>query len=243
MSWIFRLSFLVWLVVTASGCASLFPAGKGHAGGSLEYGRAVLVGKQIEEKGYGLYSYVLFGALPNDITRSRYLQVISTWLDGILPLTELEDRGFAKRELNVTYVLLQEPPPRELARSDRLSPAEVEKVSQWIVDHYDYARARRILNAFPGGHRGGPYLISVSTPLTGAAPAAGQYLRQDLSSVPAEFIHKWITEFLDQAGRPQCWEEPCVIRMTLRLRAVLIEAAQALPEVKNALEDWIAWVK
>src|SRR5439155_10381933 len=56
----------------------------------LETGRSFLVGEQAEEKGYGLYSYLLFGSPPSDATRARYLRAIEAYLEKIPSVTSLE---------------------------------------------------------------------------------------------------------------------------------------------------------
>ena len=46
-----------------------------------ETGHSLLVRDETEETGYGLYSYLLFGAPPDDDTRERFVEVLKAYLD------------------------------------------------------------------------------------------------------------------------------------------------------------------
>lgn len=197
-----------------------------------ETGTAFLLPNQAEAPGYGLYSYLLFGAPPGDGARERYASALEAYLRLIPDLTALEQYVPAA-ELNVVYVPLRVAPDRQTA-PDRM-----------LAD-YDYARARSLVRLVPGPHRDGPYIVSSLKPLGGVGQPATTptpYLFQDLSNVPPQLVASWIKEFLNQAAQERFWEERSTQQFALKLRMTVGILATALPEVKKALDTWIAWVR
>ncbi len=217
----FTLSILV-------GCAT-FPITKSR-GLSRETGRAFLVETQIEEPGYGLYSYLLFGSPPsNDSVRKLYLQAITDYVNIIVDISELE-KYIPRQELNITYLPLNLPPPP--------SPS-----AEWILDHYNYARARSLLRTLRRELRDGPYIISTLKPLSTFQTTPDKYLFQDMSSVPPHLISSWVKEFINQAAKERHWDEKTTWQLVLNLRDEIGIAAVGFPEVQKALKENIAWLK
>lgn len=197
-----------------------------------ETGGAFLLPDQAEIPGYGLYSYLLFGAPSTNGARDRYRGTLEAYVSLIPDIAALE-RYVPPAELNIAYV-----PVRALP--DRQTPPER------LLADYDYARARSLLRLFPGGNREGPYIVSSLRPLggTGAAVAApNPYLFQDLSKIPPHLVVSWVKEFLNQAAQERFWEDRSTERFALKLRVTVGVLAAALPEVKKALDTWIAWVR
>jgi hypothetical protein len=198
-----------------------------------ETGWAFLVRGQAEVPDYGLYSYFLLGSPPNQTTRERYLKAIEAYLRLVPEIAELEKVNIRRSELNAAYL------PTEVPAGDGAS-------AEWVLEHYDYARARAVLRLLPGSRRDGPYIVSALRPLTsadGSAVAAGEYLFQDLSAVPPHLTSAWITEFLNQAAQERFWEAKTGQRLVLNLRVTIGIMGAGLPEVKKALDTWIAWVR
>ncbi len=197
-----------------------------------ETGGALLLPNQPEALGYGLYSYLLFGAPPAEEARERYVSAIQAYL-GLIPDIAALEQYVPPSELNIAYVPVHTTP-------DRQTPPD-----RMLAD-YDYARARSLLRLFPGAHRDGPYIVSSLRPLGGAVqPTAtpNPYLFQDLSNVPPHLVASWIKEFLNQAAQERFWEDRSAERFALKLRMTVGILATALPEVKKALDTWIAWVR
>jgi hypothetical protein len=116
--------------------------------------------------------------------------------------------------------------------------------AQWVVDNYDYARARSVLRTVPGSNRDGPYILAAFKPLGGTvAAAAGPYLFQDLSSVPPHLAASWVREFLNQAAQERFWEEKKAAQLARRMRATVGIMGAGLPEVRKSLDSWISWVR
>ena len=199
-------------------------------GMSRETGRFFLVSGQPEMAGYGLYSYLLLGAPPSEASRERVLKAIEAYMSLIPDVVSLEEY-VPRAELNVFYLPVRSAPAPSVT-------------APWVVDNYDYARARSVLRALPGSRRDGPYIVAAFKPLGGApAAAAGPYLFQDLSSVPPHLAASWVREFLSQAAQERFWEEKKGAQLAQRMRATVGIMGAGLPEVKKSLDTWIAWVR
>ncbi len=106
--------------------------------------RALLVRGSDEREQYGLYSYILLAARPDDDrSRDRFKEVLQSYLD----LVDINLETYLRtEELNATYV------PVDGFRQD--------PNVDWVLDHYDYARAQGLL-AHAGIREGdGPFIIS-----------------------------------------------------------------------------------
>ena len=114
--------------------------------------------------------------------------------------------------------------------------------AEWILEKYDYARARTILRLLPGTHRDGPYIVSALRPLAAPTPL-GPVLFQDLSRVPPHLVSAWVKEFLNQAAQERFWEERTGQQLAHRLRLTIGVLAEGLPEVRKALDSWITWLR
>jgi hypothetical protein len=197
-----------------------------------ETGGAFLRPDDAEAPGYGLYSYLLFGAPPGNGARERYRSALEAYV-GLIPDIAALERYVPHAELNVAYIPVR-------TALDRTGHPER------VLAEYDYARARSLLRLFPGGNREGPYIVSSLKPLGGAGQPTGAptpYLFQDLSKVPPHLVASWVKEFLSQAAQERFWEDRSTERFALRLRVTVGVLAAALPEVKKALDTWIAWVR
>ncbi|HYL12608.1 MAG TPA: hypothetical protein VEV41_06215 [Terriglobales bacterium] len=191
--------------------------------------RSFLVKGQKEKGGYGLYSYFLLGSPPTDSSRARYLKAIQAYVNLIPIVSGLEDYVSADK-LNLTYFPTKSPlPPKP--------------TDEWLLENYDFARARMLLDLLPGVHNDGPYFVSALKPLSGAERVASQYLFQDLSGVPPEgdLMSSWIKEFMSLAAQERFWEPKTAEVLTLKLRTTISVLAAGLPEVKKQLASWVAW--
>lgn len=192
-----------------------------------DQGHDLLVKNSSETPGYGLYSYVLFGAAPDDQTRPRYLQLLQAVLAQAPSIEDLKVY-YDTAQLNVTYIPVT-------------SGGQPPVSAQWLLDNYDYAHARFLLHAVPGDFTRGPYLISSLRPLS--KPTSGPYLVQDLSSVPPHLVSMWTSEFLNQAVQEHFWEQSTGRMFALRLRTAIGIMAGGLPDVRKSLDSWISMTK
>jgi hypothetical protein len=192
-----------------------------------ETGFSVLLPDETEVAGYGLYTYLLFGAPPSAAARDRLLRTLSAFTEVVPDIASLA-RYVPRGELNVAYIPQRTAPGRTLA-------------VEALLEAYDYARARSLLRRLPGNTRDGPYLLSVLQPL-GPGSTGGAYLFQDLSRVPPHLVEPWVKEFLTQAAQERFWEPRTGERLALRLRVTVGVLGAGLPEVRKALDTWISWV-
>jgi hypothetical protein len=192
--------------------------------GSLRLsGRAFLRAGKPENSGYGLYSYVLFGEPPNAGNRDLYRAILSAFLS-MQEVRRYEEENQQRSSLNVTYLPLEDLPPADAA-------------VDWLLDHYDYARAQIILSRLMN-RIAGPYIISYNAPLSAASSVdGGRLLVEDLSGVPPDLAFLWMNEFTAQAGRPQYWDKPAVRNLMLTLRTQVAVAARAFEDVRAANTD------
>jgi hypothetical protein len=207
--------------------------GQGPDRGPRETGWAILTPSQKEEPGYGLYSYLLLGGPPTEASRPRYLAAIDAYLR-LSPAIQSLEQYLDPKALNIAYLPVQSAPPAGAS-------------AEWMLERHDYARSRVLLREFPGEHRGGPYIVSALQPVAIPGARGGatiqRFLFQDLSWVPAHLASAWTKEFLNQAAQERFWEPRTAERLALRLRLTIAVLGAGLPEVRKALDSWIAWTR
>jgi hypothetical protein len=206
----------------------VWPALGARKPGGQEAGRALLLPGRHMPTGYGLYSYILLGSEPlNPMRRERYLKTLEAWRALVPVLAELE-RYLKPAELNVTLVPVQRPGDGNVS-------------ADWLLEHYDYARARVLLRAVGQTGRDGPYIVSSLEALGETAPLVGPHLFQDLSSVPPPLVAAWTSEFLSQSSQQRFWEPRTGARLALRMRTTLRVLANGMGDVQTSLGQWISW--
>jgi hypothetical protein len=192
-------------------------------------GRSYLIKGKKEDPGYGLYSYLLLGSRPSDSSRERYVAAIKAYLTGMEDIGKLRDY-VPPSKLNITYL------PLESVSPPNATP-------EWLVDHYDYARAQALLKALPGNLTEGPYIISTLKPLVfDSAPP--QYLFQNLSTVPTkpdDLISWWVREFMHQAAQERFWQSQTAESLVLKMRTTIAALAIGLPDAQKAVAAWVSW--
>jgi hypothetical protein len=190
-------------------------------------GWSLLLSGTKEKSGYGLYSYILFGSRPTDATRERYLKTLEAYAALVESIVSLEASGVARHQLNITYLPVTKlPPPKD-------KPS-----TEWLLEHYDYARARALLSVLPGAYRSdGPYIVSRLNPIKASEPIVGKYLYQDLSTTAPRVIAGYAREFFNQAAQERYWEERTAQQLALKLQNTMYLMATALPVVAGAMTD------
>jgi hypothetical protein len=196
-------------------------------------GRDWLVASNPEPRGYGLYSYLLFGSLPSAATRPLYVAAIKASLSKVEPV-QRELSAFRPDQLNLYLIpLLSEPP----------AAAQPDDLANWIVDNYNYPRAQKILTSLPD-RRTGVYIVSVlSKPIDPSLPLKPPYLWQDLSDVEPRIVVAWVQYFLDQSSKSRPWDESVGDRLSLDLRNGIEQVAVQMQATIPALVTAIKWFK
>jgi hypothetical protein len=181
-----------------------------------------------EKAGYGLYSYILFGSRPATAdARERCLMVLEAYVSVNESIARLEAAGIAPNKLNITYV----PVIKLLPQNKMPSP-------EWLLENYDYARARKILSSISGEYKSeGPYIISHLKPLSNIRQSPEMYLYQDLSMVMPKVIKGYAREFFNQAAQERHWEERTVRHLTLKLQNIIIVMAAGVGPVTEGIKD------
>jgi hypothetical protein len=195
--------------------------------GGRETGSMFLVQGRPEPAGYGLYSYFLLGATPDDNSRERVTRAIDAFLKMTPSLASL-DALFDRGELNANHMPV-----------DSLAPEKA--TAEWILEHYDYARARAVLSRIDGSMRRGPYLLSVLKPAGTRGDILGPMLLQDLSTVPPHLVGDWYRMFLNQVSQEHFWETGRLQAVGMRMRSIVGVLALGLPDVQGAVKQWVKW--
>lgn len=196
--------------------------------------RAFLFDSEGEEKGFGLYSYLLFSSPPDENSKPRYLAILRELLR--LGPSDEQVKWISPRDLNVTYIPV---------KNERRATLGIETAERILSpDAYNYSRARALLNNLPKEQRDrirtyGIYLISVAKPLSPSVLNPQEHLLyQDLSTVPPEVAAAWIYQFQVQASRTDFWEMQGFESFGLNLRTNIARAAAAIDPAKQAAQQW-----
>jgi hypothetical protein len=213
------------LSILGSSCGKMIiPEEEPIRGGHRLTGRDFLKTGEPEGRGYGLYSYVLFGQPVSAGNRDLYEAVLSAYL-AIQEIRRLEGAGAERKDLNITYLPVRETPPENPSVG-------------WLLDHYDYARAQIILNVAGDLDSARPYIVSYATPLSvGTTVDNKRLLLQDLSGVPADLAFLWVKEFIAQARNPRYWDARAIQQLMLSLRKNIAVFARAFDDVRSAHAD------
>ncbi len=228
-------------------CATHFGGGRIDMD-ELYTARSYLVGVQAEKKGYGLYSYLLFPAPPTKDQKGRYEAAIRAFLNHS-PVSAMEAM-LPREELNIFYLMLKEPPTDNVARCllQTCYPVTDDDI-EWILSHYNYARAQIILRRVStDSNRNGPYIITLGEPVAMSAVMPKETidleaLLQDLSSVPPHLVRAWVDVFIENATGDGSSFKQDLRSLLLYLETALENYAQGLPAVIDACIKCISLLK
>ena len=130
-----------------------------------------------------------------------------------------------RSELNVTYIPITVSPGR------LVSP-------EWLLEHYDYARARALLRTLGGDHLRGPYLVSSQKAPVPTKPVT-DCLYQDLSTIPPRLAGDWMREFLRQAAQWGISKQPKLETLGLWMRTIIAVAGSGIDPVLHGIDHLI----
>lgn len=191
----------------------------------LVAGQSLITPGTPEPKGFGLYSYVLFGSHPDNENRTRYLNTIEALLRYLEEADDL-DRYFDSAQINFTVIPV-------------IARPTVAVTANWILAHYDFVRARSMLSKLGGASLEGPYIVSVISPLNNSSKP---FLFQDLSTVPTEppeLLSWWIREFISQSTQRATWDHGQLKLFALRMRTTIAILAQGAPAIRKGVNALI----
>ncbi len=132
-------------------------------------------------------------------------------------------------------------------RSHRLDAAgpETPSASQadadWLLQHYDFARARTLLDRILPGSKRGIYIVSSLQPVSESKPP---YLVQDLSACHSTRwpLPAWVEAFVNEAAQERVWNPAEEAALVDQLRATVLSLTKDSPSIKLPLPGvkWIA---
>jgi hypothetical protein len=198
---------------------------RGHMGGTLR-ARAYLAPGQPEERGYAVYSYLLFGARPDSVSQGRFRRAITE----VVRLSEdIDAFHLAQRQERGTFNMSYVPMTRAVRQPH----------PDTVLKYYDYATAQGLLRKLPGRSASGPYLVSVPrTPLSRLDSLPSRSIVQDLSTVPDVVVAPWVRHFLNLATQERFDGDASMQRFVLSLRTGIGVAALGLSDVTSSLVKW-----
>jgi hypothetical protein len=198
------------------------PTASRPAGPMRQIRSAMLQSGKIEADHFGLYSYMLLGSKPNPSNQERYVTFLKAFTDTVVAYDRLNEQ-LPPAQLNIAYIPVRDDPPPNF------------KVEEWLLDHYDYDGAKRILEKIPGAQVGdGPFIVSSDRPLSTAVKAPDRYLFEDLSTVPVPIIKFWVNQFRIQTAQER-WDHATLSGVAVRIRTALEIAAIAYPEIRGSI--------
>ncbi|HET7433632.1 MAG TPA: hypothetical protein VFN10_02850 [Thermoanaerobaculia bacterium] len=197
----------------------------------LDPSRSLLVRGKEEEKGFGLYSYVLFSEQPTAEARVRYVALVSRIVRSVDRTGEMIAVGYKRAELNVIHFPVLRQPTRS---------ATLPEAAEWIVDNYDYARAKKLLRKCSNAKGRGPFLVSSLVPLESTKDLP---FIHDLASAGTDTIALWADEFVRVSCTPTHWNEASLTAAMLSVRDRLALVASAGAPVVDAAAHVLAWIR
>jgi hypothetical protein len=199
--------------------------GRGTDGDLISARHFLLPGGDVAP-GFGLYSYLLFGAPPKDAEeKARYLKTIEACLLVMQEVDEYLRRHVRPRSMNATYI-----PVNTLPRAGTSN-------GEWaanVLAAYDYAAADILLSKLRRDHREGPFLVSVLQPLNESEATAN--LWEDLTGVAPDLAWDWVKSFTYLAAQQRTWSEVSLERFGLTLRNLIAVGGKVTPSVLDALD-------
>jgi hypothetical protein len=197
-------------------------------------GIALLPQKATELPGYGLYSYALLARAPEEGELPRYRAFLRALLE--LPLASQLARYAPKDMTNITYIPVTTVPPQDWG------DLEIGHRVDFVISHYDYARAAVILAALPQKTGTGPVITSVLVPVSvGKKPHP--VLVQDLSTAQPVLMADYVSKFVGQVAQDRFWEPDRLADFALSLRNLLETAAIGTGLSMDAVKSWISYFK
>jgi hypothetical protein len=216
----------------------------------LEFAPGAIWQRPREDRGYGLYSYILFSVKPDVASFPKYRSLLASYLTMFTPVRSYMGM-VPQSQLNITYV----PQLPYASKSDKATfdmtygphlsrkledkPAEgADALAEAVLRNYDYVQAAVLMDR-AGVQAGGPLIVSSLTPLnTGGRPRAVVFL-QDLSWVPPSLMPLYLREFERVTSQGAPWHERSIDRACLMLRTIIENIALEQKVAVSSVGDFI----
>ncbi len=128
----------------------------------------------------------------------------------------------SKSDINVTYLPITD------------SPTERVPAADWVLSHYDFARAKMLMHLLDKTYVNGPYVLSTLVALSMQSRPPEHFLFQDMSSVPGEVAVLWDRNSKTRAQK-NFWAPATRDQAILQLRTFVANAAFAFSDVNERL--------
>ena len=141
----------------------------------------------------------------------------------------------SKSDINVTYLPITD------------SPTERVPAADWVLSHYDFARAKMLMHLLDKTYVNGPYVLSTLVALSMQSRPPEHFLFQDMSSVPGEVAVLWEQEFQDAQHRRTFGHRRHAIKQSFNyahLSPMLLLHFPMLTSgfhIKTSVAAWISW--
>jgi hypothetical protein len=176
-----------------------------------------------ERDGAGFYSYLLISATAN---RELMQSALRTWLPLNGPVAELRRVLKPNEPIALGLPVLEKP--------------SGDPDAEWVLQHYDFARARALLENIFATAKSGIYIVSSLQPIS---QSRAPYLVQDLSAASPALAAAWVEAFINEAAQEHTWNPGEVALLVDQLRATVLSLAAGMPDIKlPLLMKWIALV-
>jgi hypothetical protein len=103
----------------------------------------------------------------------------------------------------------------------------------WLLGHYDFARARALLEKVALANKPGIYIVSSLKPLPASSPP---YLVQNLSQATPEVAASWVEAFINEAAQEHSWNPRSQAALVDELRMTLL----AISKGNSIVMKWIS---
>jgi hypothetical protein len=167
-------------------------------------------------------------------TLSRYLAIIRAIVERVERTDQMIAVGYEPKELNAIYFPVTRRPSRT---------ASVKKMAEWIMDNYDFARAKRILDSLDAVSGDGPFLLASLSPLSSGVRSNTNGFMTDLGNASAATAELWTRHFIAVSCIPQQWNRASLERAMLEVRDYIGTIAMAGTPVITAVDTVVAWIK
>lgn len=187
-----------------------------------------------ERRGFGAYSYVLFGSssLADRETEQKYLATLVA-LARFAPSFDATEMRSPTDRVNLIHVPVMR---RSQSEEPQWESTYVETMNR-VLSVYDFRAASALLqNTGEGDMSRGPYLVTAWKPLSSTTAEGNVIVFLDLTNVPTEDVPLWVEQFCVQMRSEERWNDRGVRVFFLKVRAGLGTVAMIAPVVNEAAE-------
>jgi hypothetical protein len=189
-----------------------------------------------EPKNAGAYTYFLLPIDEAGVHRDRVLGVIERILRAVSPESELIAAGTRTSKINVyQFPVLTSAPD---------SAKTTAELARWVLDHYDYSRARTILQTLQRPSTTPPLLISSLEPLSQNTDVPiTPLLAQRLDLDDDDTLLLWVDQFIAVSANRAEWNVAHFNEVVLSMREFANKLAASGKDVPSSIIAVLTFVR